>query len=203
LKKTFLILFSLLLLAVSVNATTTILSLPWNINLSNEEKTNLFAVGKFMKNNVVNEVSKMKINLTFTIKEYKFLSNTFRSKIPFNGDEIFNMIDLNEKYLKKWVEIYKKLPKHETEFDVIIDINNLVMLYHFLNKYSIKGINEEFYNFATLLEKIAETHKVYNAFGVLIERINTDYEQWISNMGTDEKEDEQQNEQQKEQQNEQ
>lgn len=150
-------------------------------NLSDEEKTNLFTVGKFLNQNFILEIKKMLFKITLKVEEYKFLESAFRTKILFNGEEIFNMIELNELYLKKWREIYKGLPKNTTSFDVKIDINNVVMLYHFLNKYQIKGISKEFYAFSSLLQKIAETNKIYNAFGVLNQRISDDFTRWIGN----------------------
>ena len=82
--------------------------------------------------------------------------------------------------MKEWKETDKALPKQIESFMVDIDIKNIVMLYHFLGKHSVKGIGAEFYTFASILGKIADTNKIYNAYNIIKSRLDNDFALWTS-----------------------
>jgi len=146
--------------------------------LSKEENDRLYSVGNFLNKNYATMINGLLFTLDLSDKEYLFLDTVLTKKISYNGTEIFNMIALHDTYLKPWKEEYKK--NKPIVFTVDIDINNIVMIYHFLQTYSVKGISKEFENFATLLQKIAETHKIYNAFEIKKERANQNFLNWNS-----------------------
>jgi len=150
-------------------------------NMSENEKTKIFAIGSFLNKNVGHMLNELQFSLSFTREEYKFVESAIR-RLTFDGNEVFNIIELNEKYFKEWREIDKSLPKAVPSFIVNIDIKNVVMLYHFLSKHTVKGLEREFYIFATVLQKIADTNKLYNAYNVLKERLNTDFIIWAGAM---------------------
>lgn len=150
-------------------------------NMSEDEKTKTFAIGSFLNKNIGHMLNELQFSLTFTREEYKFIESAIR-KLTYDGNEVFNIIELNEKYLKQWRETDKALPKNVPSFIVNIDIKNVVMLYHFLSKHTVKGLDREFYIFATVLQKIADTNKLYNAYNVLKERLNYDFTVWTSAM---------------------
>ena len=150
------------------------------------EKTKLYSVGNFLNKNYSNLVDNMEFSITLSRKEYVFLSTAIERKITYDGNEVFNIIDLNENYLKVWKEQFKDLPKSEETFVIDIDIKNIVMVYHFLQKHTVKGLSSEFYSFASLLQKIAETNKVYNAFNIKKERANTNFMLWSTAISPEE-----------------
>jgi len=149
-------------------------------NMSEKNKTKLFVIAKFLNSNYNSLVDNMEFSMELLRDEYVFLSTAIERKISYDGNEVFNIIDLNERYLLKWKEEFKKLPKNEKSFVIDIDIKNIVMLYHFLQKHTVKGLSSEFYSFSRLLQKIAETNKVYNAFNIKKERAKTNLLNWIS-----------------------
>jgi len=148
--------------------------------MSESEKTKLFAIAKFLNSNYNELVDNMEFSMELERDEYVFLSTAIERKISYDGNEVFNIIDLNEKYLKVWKENFKKLSKNSKTFVIDVDIKNIVMLYHFLQKHTVKGLSSEFYSFSRLLQKIAETNKVYNAFNIKKERAKTNLLNWIS-----------------------
>lgn len=150
-------------------------------NMSENEKTKLFAIGSFLNKNMGHILNELQFNITLTREEYKFIENAIK-KLTYDGNEVFNIIELNEKYLKQWRELDKSLPKNIDSMIIKIDIKNIVMLYHFLSKYTIKGIDKEFYIFASVLQKIADTNKLFNAYNILKERLNTDFRIWTGAM---------------------
>ncbi|NPV12787.1 MAG: hypothetical protein HPY57_13450 [Ignavibacteria bacterium] len=150
-------------------------------NMTEDEKTKIFAIGSFLNKNISHILNELQFNITFTREEYKFIESAIR-KLTYDGNEVFNIIELNEKYLKQWKELDKSLPKNLNSMIVTIDIKNVVMLYHFLSKHTVKGLDKEFYTFATVLQKIADINKLYNAYNVLKERLNTDFRIWTGAM---------------------
>ncbi len=155
-------------------------------NMNETDKTNLFAVGNFINKNYNQLVDNMDFEISLTRAEYIFLSTALERKVVYDGNEVFNIIDLNEKYLKIWKENFKNLKKNEDVFNIEIDIKNIVMLYHFLQKHTVKGLSSEFYSFASVLQKIAETNKVYNAFNIKKERAKTNFLAWTSAISPEE-----------------
>ena len=155
-------------------------------NMTEAEKTNLYAVGNFINKNYDNLVDNMDFEIELTREEYIFLSTALERKVTYDGNEVFNIIDLNERYLKHWKENFKKLNREDKSFIIDIDIKNIVMLYHFLQKHTVKGLNSEFYSFSYVLQKIAETNKVYNAFNIKKERANTNFMLWNSAINPEE-----------------
>jgi len=149
-------------------------------SLSESEKTKLFAIASFMTKNVAALLNDLLFGITLTREEYKFISIAVERKLTYDGNEVFNIIDLNENYLKQWKQIDNSLPKSVNTMVVNIDIKNVVMLYHFLGKHTVKGLDREFYIFASVLQKIADTNKLYNAYNIVKERLNMDFNLWLS-----------------------
>jgi hypothetical protein len=149
-------------------------------NLSQVEKNNLFKVGSFLNKNYTKLINNLLFTVALTKKEYIFLDTALTKKMSYNGTEVFNMVELNELYLKPWKEEFKKIKTDE--FKINIDINNIVMIYHFLQSYSVKGTGDEYNRFVSLLQKIAETNKVYNAFNIKKDLANSNFLTWNSNI---------------------
>ena len=147
-------------------------------NMTEAEKNKVYSIGNFLSKNYSSLVDEMDFSIKLTRKEYVFLSTAIERKITYDGNEVFNIIDLNEKFLQQWKKDFKKLSKQEDEFVVDIDIKNIVMVYHFLQKHTVKGLSDEFYSFASVLQKIAETNKVYNAFNIKKDRANSLFLTW-------------------------
>jgi hypothetical protein len=99
-------------------------------------------------------------------------------KMEYNGNEVFNVVELKETYLDTWRMIDKTIDKNIPSFVVNIDIKNLVMLYHFLSKYIVKGLGKEYYTFKGLLTKIAECNKIFNALNVLTKNYSEKFQIW-------------------------
>ena len=154
-------------------------------NLSETEKDKLFAIGSFLNKNAGYTLNDLMFGITLTREEYKFIYTAVERKLSYDGTEVFNMISLNENVLQEWHKVDDSLPKNIPTMLVKTDINNVVMLYHFLVKHSVKGLDKEFYTFASVLNKIADTNKLFNAYNVMKERLNTDFALWTSALETE------------------
>jgi hypothetical protein len=151
-------------------------------SLSDEEKTKIFAIGSFLNKNVGYLINELQFSINITREEYKFIATAIEQKLTYDGNEVFNIIQLNEKYLKEWKKIDKSLPNQVPNFIINVDIKNVVMLYHFLGKHTVKGLGKEFYTFASVLQKIADTNRLFNAYNILKERLNVDFSFWTGAM---------------------
>lgn len=160
--------------------------------MSEDEITQIYTIAAFIYKNYIKMLQSLLFNITWTREEYKFLQHIFRSKIEFSGNEIistidnkslqFGLSDLKETYLDKWEEINKNLPKTIEKFDVVIDIKSIIIMYSFLGGFKIKGFGEEYYLFTSVLKKLIDTNKLFDAYKIINTRIQTDFMTWNSSL---------------------
>lgn len=150
--------------------------------MTEDDKNKVFAIGKFINKTLIQKINELKFTFALSIEEYKFIYSALRNKMSYDGTEVFNMVELKQKNLDVWEETYKALPKQAKEFYVTIDIRNVVMLYHFLSKHTVKGIDKEFYYFVEVLTKISETNKLFNAYNIIKDRFNSEYFVWSGSL---------------------
>jgi len=150
-------------------------------SMSETDKDKIFAIGKFLNQSYMQKINELTFNFELSVDEYKFIQTAIRSKLTYNGTEVFNMVELKG-YLDLWEVQFKALPKNTKSFFVTIDIRNVVMLYHFLNKHSVKGIDKEFHLFMSVLQKIGDTNRLFNAYNIVKERENTNFIVWTGSI---------------------
>jgi hypothetical protein len=150
-------------------------------SMTEVEKDRIYGVAQFIKNSYIEFVNNLLFNITWTREEYKFLKNIFKQKMEFTGNEIFNSFELKQKYLDPWEEIDKVLPNGEP-MNVAIDIKNIVMMYHFLGEYKISGMGKSYMTFLSIIQKIADTNKIYNAYNIEMQRVEETFTLWAGNL---------------------
>lgn len=143
------------------------------------DKDKLFAISSFLVKNLYKISDEISYDFNISIDEFNFLVDVLERKITYDCNDVFNLIDLISN-LKAWQKIQKSLPKGANSFVINVSIKELVIIYHFLQKHTIKGITKEYYTFTMVLNKIADMHKIYNAYGVIRDRLNTDFSIWTS-----------------------
>jgi hypothetical protein len=145
---------------------------------TSEQRDAIYGIAQFIKNSYIDKINNLIFTIKFTREEYQILNSFLRNKNEYDGVEIFNILELKTRYLDEWDEMFRKLPKTEKEFVVEIDIKNIVMLYHFISKCKVKGFDNQFNAFISILTKIGDTNKIYNAYNVIKERVNTQFLEW-------------------------
>ena len=68
------------------------------------------------------------------------------------------------------------------KFDVVIDIKSIIIMYSFLGGFKIKGFGEEYYLFTSVLKKLIDTNKLFDAYKIINTRIQTDFMTWNSSL---------------------
>jgi hypothetical protein len=145
---------------------------------ASEEKDKIYGLAEFMWKKFSRDINELQFNLTLTRDEYKFIHSVLQQKMDYNGNEVFNIVELKESYLDTWEMINKSIDKNIPSFVVNIDIKNLVMMYHFLSKHTVKGLGKEYYTFKGLLTKIGDCNKIFNALNVLIKNYSEKFQIW-------------------------
>lgn len=148
-------------------------------------KTKIFAIGQLLYNNFHSRINNISFNILWTRDEYKLINYAFTDKGEHDGQSVYNIYELKTTYLDAWKDTERKLDRSTTSFLINIDIKNMVMFYHYINKHVVKGLGKDFETFKSILDKIVDTHKIFNAFGVIKERLGVDFNFWVGALTPD------------------
>jgi len=125
----------------------------------------------------------MTFNFGITKDEWKFMYDVMYHKIEYDQNELFQLKEVRERYLEGVKEIDKTL--NTDIIPSVINVNDLIILYHLISKFKVKGINKQHFSYLTLLTKIGERIKLFNAYNVLIQRLSADFQTWGSCLSVD------------------
>lgn len=144
-------------------------------------KDQVYELANFLFNNFITKINTLEFSMELTVGEHKFLDTTLRQKTEYDGNEVLNIVTLLPK-LEEWRSIQKALPRGAEGFMIDVSIQDVVMVYHFISAYKVKGIGTELENFYNLLTKIGETNKIFNAYNIIKDRLGEDFKQWTSSI---------------------
>ena len=148
-------------------------------NMTEESRTKLFGYGKELFTYYQNRYSSLNFNFELSIKEWNFIDHTLTKKLSYNGQELFNFWELFSKFIEPTRNIVSELPKGTQYFVAICSIQNSILLSHLLMRHEEKGSTESFYHFKNTLGEIAKMTKLFNAYGVMLERITNRFNHWV------------------------
>lgn len=151
-------------------------------NMTESDRTKLFAYGKELFSNYNTKYSSIAFNFELSRKEWHYIHHTLTNKLSYNGQEIFNYWELYTKFIEPTNEIFKNLPKSIESFTPVCSIQSLVLLYHLLMKHEEKGGSDSFTYFRTVLAEIGKMTKLFNAYGVILERITNQFQNWVNSL---------------------
>lgn len=145
-------------------------------------KDEVYEIANFLFNNFIGKLNNMEYTMELSQDEFKFLNTTLRQKIHYDSNEAINIVTLIPK-LDGWQEYYKKLTKNTAPtFMINVNIKEVVMIYHFISKYQVKGIGEELHNLVTFITKIGETNKIFNAYNIIKDRLGNSFKDWTTSI---------------------
>lgn len=151
-------------------------------NMSESDRTKLFAYGKELFSSYNAKYSSICFNFELSRKEWHYINHTLTNKLSYNGQEIFNYWELYVKFIEPTNEIFKNLPKSIESFTPVCSIQSLVLLYHLLMKHEEKGGTDSFTYFRTVLAEIGKMTKLFNAYGVILERVTNQFQNWVNSI---------------------
>jgi len=155
-------------------------------NMVEEDKDKIYGIAEYLFNNFQSRLNDMSFSFDLTRGEWKFLFNSLFHKIEYDQNEVFQVNELREKYLDNVIETVKSLDKSMEDIPTVVGVDYLIILYHIISKYKVKGISSEYYAYIGLLKKIAERIKLYNAYNVWIQRLSSDFQLWGGGLSVDE-----------------
>jgi len=154
------------------------------INMTSADRDKLFGYGKSLFTFYQERYSNLDFNFEMSVKEWRYVEHTLVRKIPYNGQELFNYWELYMKFIKPTKDLVDKLPKQLDMFMPVISIQSLVLLSHLLMKNEEKASTESFHHFRTVLTEIAKMTKLFNAYGVILERVTKRFNNWVTALNT-------------------
>jgi hypothetical protein len=154
-------------------------------NMSEPDKDKLYGLANFLFNNFQKIHNNLIFKFPLSQEEYKFLNEVITKKLEYDRDGVFQIQELKDKYLS----FYQKFIKdaiNVTEMTTVVDINSLMILYHHLTRYSVKGAQTEAGLFFTLIQKMEARLMLYNAYKIITDRLSENFRVWGGALTIDE-----------------
>jgi len=151
-------------------------------NMTKNDRDKLFGYGKELFKFYQDQYSKLDFNLELSMDEWYYIEHTLTKKISYNGQEVFNYWELHEKFIDPTSKMVKQLPTKLESFVPICSIQSLILLSHLLMKWEEKGSTKSFHNFRIVLTEIAKMTKLFNAYGVMLERATNMFNNWVDSL---------------------
>lgn len=146
-------------------------------NMSEHDVDKVYAISNYLVNSYIKYLNEMLFNFEFSNAELKFVNNTLTKSIEYNGDEVFNYVELYDNFWKNVKETYDK-DKTKSTYVFKVDIKMILILHHLIKNYKVRGTTDEFKHFRNVLYRIAQTNKLFNAYNIIVERIKDDCKVW-------------------------
>jgi len=153
--------------------------------MSEDDKNKIYDIAEYLFNDFQKNLNLLNFIFPLNFSEHKLLYDVLYKKLEYNQDEVFQLEVLLEDYL----DIYKTFKKDDVNVMIMsttININHLVVLYHLFSKHKIKGIGNDYENFKSILRKIGERTKLYNAYTTIVERLSSQFMVWGGSLTVDE-----------------
>lgn len=149
-------------------------------NMTKTDRDKLFGYGKELFMNYQTKYGELCFNFELSLKEWNYIEHTLTKKLSYNGQEMFNYWELYTKFIKPTKEIASKLPKQIESFVPVCSIQSLILTSHLLMKHEEKGSTDSFMYFKNVLTEIAKMTKLFNAYGVILERMTKQFDNWVT-----------------------
>ncbi len=150
-------------------------------SLSKEDRDKLFGYGITMFKEYEQTYQNLMLNFELSKEEWHFIDNVLSKKMKYNGQEIFNYWQLKIDFLEQLESQFKSIPKDIPSLIVTTSVRNMILMSHLLMKHEESaGGNKSFHHFRNVLFEIAQMTKLFNAYGVMSERLSSQFNQWIN-----------------------
>ena len=149
-------------------------------NMTSSDRDKLFGYGTALFGSYQDLYKQLCFNFEISVKEWKYVEHTLTKKISYNGQELFNYWELYTKFIEPTKEMVDQLPKQVDSFTPICSIQSLILLSHLLMKHEEKGSTDSFHHFRNVLTEIAKMTRLFNAYGVVLERTTNDFTNWMN-----------------------
>lgn len=153
-------------------------------NMSESDKNKLYGIAGYL----FDGFQKIHNNLIFifplTLDEFKFTLEVITKKLEYDRDGNFQVKELKDKYLNRYVKFVKD--QDGNLMTTLIDINSLMILYHHITRYTVKGAQNEHECFVSMVTKMEERLMLYNAYKIITDRLSAQFVVWGGALTIDE-----------------
>ncbi len=139
----------------------------------------VYSIFNYLLNAYIKYLNAMTFNFELTKEEFKFLDKVLTHTIEYDGDEVFNYTEFIESFWEQAKSEYES-DKSKTSYVFKIDIKKILLLHHLIKGHKVKGITNEFKQFRSILYKIAQTNRIFNAYNIIVDRLKEDAKLWGS-----------------------
>lgn len=145
--------------------------------MSEHEVDKVYAISNYLVNSYINHINEILFDVEFTKAEMKFLDDQLMHQVEYNAEDVFTFAELYDNFWLETSEFYKANRSQE-KFTFKISIQHILIIHHLIKEVKVKGVANNFKSFRSILNKIAQTNKVFNAYNILVERIKEDCKLW-------------------------
>ena len=153
-------------------------------NMSESDKNKLYAIAGYL----FDGFQKVHNNLIFifplTLDDFKFMVEVITKKLEYDRDGNYQVKELKDKYLNRYLKFVKD--QNGNLMTTLIDINSLMILYHHITRYTVKGAQNEHECFVSMVTKMEERLMLYNAYKIITERLSDQFLVWGGALTIDE-----------------
>jgi len=146
-------------------------------NMSEHDVDKVYAISNYLVNSYIQYLNEMTFNFELKVEELKFLNKILTNVIEYNGDDVFNYVELYENFWQHVMTEYES-DKSKDVYVFKVIIKKILILHHLIKNYKVRGITNEFKYFRNILYKIAQTNKLFNAYNIIVERVKDDCKLW-------------------------
>ena len=139
----------------------------------------VYSIFNYLLNSYISYLNDMTFNFEMSNAEFKWLNKVLTNTIEYNGEEVFNYIEFIESFWENAKSEFDKDRSKET-YVFKINIKKILLLHHLIKGHKVKGITTEFKLFRSILYKIAQTNRIFNAYNIIVDRLKEDAKLWGS-----------------------
>lgn len=152
-------------------------------NMTETEKDKIYDIAEYLFSNYQKIHNNLNFIFPLTFEEYKFIVEVIIRKLEYDRDGVFQVRELNKNYLGNYTKFQKDI--NGNDMTTWLDINSMMILYHHITRYKIKGHQTEATLFVNIITKLEERLMLYNAYKILTERLSQEFQVWGGSLTID------------------
>jgi hypothetical protein len=146
-------------------------------NSEEEIKDKLYEDVKAIWNSYQDTLRDTLYNFNLTKHEFKLLKKIIFRELEYTEDNIFIALRVKNNFFDAVSE-----PNNSGLTTYNIKIDDIIFVHHLIKEYKVKGLTEDSYNFASLIEKIGEISKLFNMFNATSKELSTQVQNWTAGL---------------------
>jgi hypothetical protein len=143
---------------------------------SDEVKDKLYKDAQLLWGEFSKSINSTKYTLFLNREQYKFLNNLLQSKLEYDVNTVFFVIELSELMMR--MNMTKIANDAYHGFDVTA--TEITYMYHLISQYKVKGLTKETYLFTDILKRIGHISKIFNYYDNESKTLSSDIMDWVS-----------------------